>query len=71
MEPMLLPDIDTDYEPRVDEEILVHEWRVEQLRKLGLPKVLADAFADLVDWRAVAALIERGCRPELALEIVR
>jgi hypothetical protein len=36
-----------------------------------VPYVLAHTFADLVDWHALAALIERGCSPELALEIVR
>jgi hypothetical protein len=49
----------------------VRAWRVEQLRRLGLPNVLATTFADLVDWHALAGLIDRGCPPELALEIVR
>jgi hypothetical protein len=69
MEPKLMPK--TDLAPRVDEEALVHEWRAERLRELGLPHVLAERFADRVDWRAVAALVERGCAPELALDIVR
>jgi hypothetical protein len=54
-----------------EEEILVHEWRTEQLRRLGLRRRVAERFADLVDWHAVADLVERGCAPELALEIVR
>jgi hypothetical protein len=29
------------------EELQVRDWRAEQLRKLGLPFVLADKFADL------------------------
>jgi hypothetical protein len=29
------------------------------------------ALADLVDWHAFADLVERGCSPRLALEIVR
>jgi hypothetical protein len=49
----------------------VRAWRVEQLRRLGLASTLAVAFADVADWHAVAALIDRGCSPELALEIVR
>lgn len=53
------------------EAFLVHAWRTEQLRRLGLSRFLAEAFADLVDWHALAALVERGCSPELALEIVR
>jgi hypothetical protein len=69
MESMLIAD--TEHEPRTQEEILVHEWRAEQLHKLGLPRLLADAFADSVDWRAVAALVDRDCPPLLAVEIVR
>ena len=69
MEPMLLPGI--DHHLRTQEERLVHEWRTERLRELGLPRLLADAFADIVEWREVAALIERGCPPLLAIEIVR
>jgi hypothetical protein len=53
------------------EDQLVHEWRTEQLRRLGLPRVLAELFAERVDWHAVAALVDRGCSPELALEIAR
>lgn len=58
-------------ESESDEELLVHTWRTEQLRRLGLPRILAEIFADLVDWHALAKLVERGCSPELALEIVR
>ena len=46
-------------------------WRAEQLLRLGLPRTLAETFADLVDWHAFADLVERGCSPLLALEIVR
>jgi hypothetical protein len=69
MEPILMParDLDSDDE----EELLVHAWRTEQLRRLGLPRILAETFADLVDWHAFAELVGRGCSPELALEIVR
>lgn len=49
----------------------VHAWRTEQLRRLGLSRVLAETFADRVDWHAIAELVDRGCAPELALEIVR
>jgi len=37
----------------------------------SLPRSLAERFADLVDWHALAELVERGCPAELALEIVR
>jgi hypothetical protein len=51
------------------EESRVYAWRVEQLARLGLSNVIADAAATLVDWHDVAHLVEKGCAPELALEI--
>jgi hypothetical protein len=71
MEPTLMPEIEIDLDPRTEEELRVHAWRAEQLRDLGLPALLAEHFADVVDWHELAALVKRGCRPELALEIVR
>ena len=69
MEPLLMPpDLLDDDDP---EELLVHAWRAEQLLRLGLPLTLAETFADLVDWHAIAGLVERGCPARLALEIVR
>jgi hypothetical protein len=69
MEPLLMPpDLLDDEDP---EELLVREWRTEQLLRLGLPRTLATTFADLVDWHAMAELVERGCPPRLALEIIR
>jgi hypothetical protein len=67
MEPLVMPKIELD-EP--DEDLLVYSWRVEQLRAVGLTQLLAETFADLVDWHEVATLVERGCAPELALEIL-
>jgi len=61
----------TDFDDRTDEEILVHEWRVEQLRRLGITNLIAETFASVIDWHEVARLVERGCSPALALEIVR
>jgi hypothetical protein len=52
-----------------EEDDLVHRWRREQLEALGVPEALAVAFAGRVDWHAVAALVGRGCPPDLALEI--
>jgi hypothetical protein len=69
MEPTLMPEIELD--SRTDEELRVHDWRAEQLRDLGVSRTLADRFADHVDWRAVAALIQRGCPAALAVEITR
>jgi hypothetical protein len=68
MEPIVMPTIDLD---QSDEDVLVHTWCAEQLQGLGLPQVLAERFADLVDWHVVANLVSRGCAPELALEIAR
>jgi sirohydrochlorin ferrochelatase len=53
------------------EAAAIHAWRSHQLRRLGLSAGLADLFADTVDWHAVADLVDRGCPPLLALEIVR
>jgi hypothetical protein len=50
---------------------LVHEWRVAQLTRLGIPWPLAQAAADHVDWHQVAELVHDGCPPRLALRIVR
>ena len=60
-----------DLEEPFDEDALVHAWRVEQLLSLGLLRWVAELFADLVDWHALADLVGRGCPAELALEIVR
>jgi hypothetical protein len=53
------------------EEERVYAWRVEQLANLGLSNYIARAVATFVDWHDVARLVQRGCSPELALEIVR
>ena len=49
---------------------LVHEWRVTQLTRLGVPWLLGQTVADQVDWHQVARLVQRGCPPQLALHIV-
>ena len=54
-----------------DEDELVYAWRVERLSGLGLSNLVASAVAPFVDWHEIARLVERGCSPELALEIVR
>jgi hypothetical protein len=48
----------------------VHDWRAEQLRRLGVPATLAEIYADQIDWHQVARLVRRGCPPRLALRIV-
>ena len=57
--------------PASDEEERVYVWRVERLSDLGLSNIVASAIAPFVDWHEIARLVERGCSPELALEIVR
>jgi hypothetical protein len=47
-----------------------HEWRVAQLKRLGVPAPLAEADADRVDWHKIAGLVRRGCPPPLAMRIV-
>ncbi len=70
MEPILFSDAELVGDAP-DEELSIHTWRAEQLQRLGLSRTLAGVFAGLIDWHEVAALVERGCSPELALEIVR
>jgi len=53
------------------DHLVVHDWRVAQLVRLGIPAQLAETAADHVDWHQVATLIRRGCPPLLALRIVR
>jgi predicted component of type VI protein secretion system len=51
--------------------LAAHDWRAEQLERLGISRIVAQAVASFVDWHELARLIERGCSPALALEIVR
>lgn len=53
------------------DEMLVHAWRADQLERLGIERLVAEAAAGLVDWHELARLVARGCAPALALEIVR
>jgi hypothetical protein len=65
------PPLDTEFDSRRDQQVIVREWRAEQLRRIGVPPAHAALFADLVDWHAIADLVVRGCPPTLALKIVR
>ena len=53
------------------DELLVHERRVTQLTRPGIPGLLAEGAASRVDWHEIARLVQRGCPPLLALRIVR
>jgi hypothetical protein len=70
MELMAVTQQDED-DVRRDEELAIRQWRAHQLQRLGVSRLLAFTFAALVDWHDVAELVDRGCSPELALEIVR
>jgi len=61
----------TGHEAVNHEDLLVHDWRVAQLTRLGIPRSLAEAHADHLDWHQIARLVQRGCPPRLALRIVR
>jgi len=52
------------------DDLLVHDWRAGQLKRLGVPGAMAEAVADRLDWHQVAALVRRGCPPVLALRMV-
>jgi hypothetical protein len=69
MEPILISDAELVED--ATEEGLIHAWRAEQLQRLGLPRLLAERFAEVVDWHEVADLIAGGCSLGLALEIAR
>jgi hypothetical protein len=51
------------------EERSVHDWRVSQLTRLGIPAALAETYADRIDWHQIARLVHRGCPLRLALRI--
>jgi hypothetical protein len=65
------PRPETEFDSHTDQQLLVRDWRAEQLRRLGVLPAHAALFADLVDWHAIADLVARGCPPTLALKIVR
>jgi hypothetical protein len=64
MEPPTAEDDATDHD-----RLLVHDWRVSQLTRLGIPGPLAEVYADRIDWHQIARLVQRGCPPRLALRI--
>jgi hypothetical protein len=51
------------------EQQLVHDWRVSQLTRLGIPGPTAEVYADRIDWHRIARLVHRGCPTRLALRI--
>ena len=53
------------------DDCVVRDWRITQLKRLGIPEPMAQAVAAHVDWHEIARLVQRGCPPLLALRIVR
>jgi hypothetical protein len=47
-----------------------HKWRVSQLTRLGIPWLLAEVYADRLDWHQIAQLVQHGCPVRLAIRIV-
>ena len=52
------------------DDLPVHNWRVAQLKRLGIPGPLAEVYADHLDGHHIAHLVRRGCPPRLALRII-
>jgi hypothetical protein len=59
----------TGHEGIDHDDLLVHDWRVSQLARLGIPRPLAEVHADHADWRQIAQLVKRGCPVRLAIRI--
>jgi hypothetical protein len=57
----------------VEERERVEAWRREELARAGYPPDAAEELAarEDVDLRAAVSLLERGCPPEVAIEILR
>lgn len=53
------------------DELIVRNWRVAPLRRLGIPGLLAEIYSGHVDWHQIAQLVQRGCSPRLALRTIR
>lgn len=65
-----MPTAETQVRPT--EQELVEQWRAEELERAGYP---AQAAAELatradVDLHRAAELLQQGCSPELALQIL-
>lgn len=61
----------TSHEAVGHHDLHVHKWRVSQLTRLGIPELLAEVYADRLDWHQIARLVQRGCPVRLAIRIAR
>jgi hypothetical protein len=41
-----------------------HNWRVAQLKRLGISGLRAEIYAGRVDWHRIARLVQRGYSPD-------
>jgi hypothetical protein len=51
----------TGHEAIDHNELPVHTWRVAQLTRLGIPRLLTEIHSDYLDWHQIARLAQRGC----------
>jgi hypothetical protein len=58
---------------RPTEQELVERWRAQELERAGFPEDLAAELAmrSDVDLHRATELLEKGCSPELAADILR
>ena len=62
---------DTNGPEAIDhDDVLLNNWRVSQLERLGIHAPLSEIYADRVDWHEIAGLVRQGCPPRLALRII-
>jgi hypothetical protein len=66
-----MPTADTTIRPT--EQELVERWRAQELERAGFPEDVAAELAmrNDVDLHRAIDLLERGCSPELAADILR
>jgi hypothetical protein len=66
-----MPTAETNVRP--SEQELVEQWRAQALERAGYPEQVAAELATRpdIDLHRAVKLIERGCAPELAAQILR
>ena len=66
-----MPTADTTFRPT--EQELVERWRAQELERAGFPEDVAAELATRndVDLHRATELLEKGCSPELAADILR
>jgi hypothetical protein len=66
-----MPTAETNIKPT--EQELVERWRAQELERAGFPEDVAAELAPRndVDLHRAIELIENGCAPELAADILR